>query len=537
MQRRMKLSFALLVMVLITGVTACRPDQDPNLAATVGPQGGTASLLDGDVELLIDSEALDEVVVFTAEETGDYPDDGYAQPGRVYDIGPSGTTFVTPATVRVAYTPDDYSGMIPGVQWDELRLHKVIDGEWSLISGSANPGNLEKVTGPTTSLSVYGAVAVRVDTVWISPRDTVLGIGGGGAFEAVPRHLFYGGLPDRPVVWSSSDESVVTVDQSGNVTAVGSGEAMILGTSEGKTGGTRVYAGPQVASIDVTPAESEVLAGETVQFMATPKDADGNALDRTVTWGTLDATVATIDENGLLTGVAEGQVMVTASAQDVTDDRAMVMVTDMVESVEVTPMASSLMEAGDTVQLTAEVRGLTGNSLRGREVTWSSSHTSVATVFQDGFVTAVADGESRISATSEGKTGTASVYVGAAAATLEVTPEQSEIEVGGTVQLTAVAMDADGNTLHRIPDWMTSDTMVATVDDDGLVTSVAEGEVTITVTVEGLVVEVQVKVSAASSSAAAAPTTSNAAGRPEQLRMRTVRDAGRILVAVRPRRE
>src|SRR5439155_1821461 len=79
-------------------------------------------------------------------------------------------------------------------------------------------------------------------------------------------------------------------------------------------------------------------------------------------------------------------------------------------SVDATPAKASV-QAGQTVQLTATPRDAGGNPLSSRTVTWSSSHTAVATVSTGGLVSGVTPGSITISATSEGKSGTAAITV------------------------------------------------------------------------------------------------------------------------------
>jgi hypothetical protein len=104
-------------------------------------------------------------------------------------------------------------------------------------------------------------------------------------------------------------------------------------------------------------------------------------------------------------------------------------------------------------------------------------------------VTAVAAGLSIITATSEGKNGTAGITVTAtpvAVASVSVSPASANVTAGQTVQLTATPRDASGNVLlGRVVTWASSNGALATVSNSGLVTGVAAGAVTITATSEG----------------------------------------------------
>jgi alpha-tubulin suppressor-like RCC1 family protein len=158
-----------------------------------------------------------------------------------------------------------------------------------------------------------------------------------------------------------------------------------------------------------------------------------------------------------------------------------------VASVTVIPAASTLV-VGETVQLMAIARDAAGNALIGRTVRWTSSDTLVATVSGSGLVRSATPGSATITATSEGRSGTAAVTVNppAPVASVTIAPASATVVVGGTVPLTATTKDAAGNVLTgRAVAWTSSDAAVATVSGTGLVTGVAAGSATIMATSEG----------------------------------------------------
>src|SRR2546430_5747497 len=166
-----------------------------------------------------------------------------------------------------------------------------------------------------------------------------------------------------------------------------------------------------VASVSVTPSTATVLAGQTVQLTATPKDANGNPLSgRTVTWSSSNTSVAVADVNGRVSGIAPGSATITATSEGKSGTAAITVTNVPVASVTVSPPSASVA-AGQTVQLTATAKDANGNTLSGRVVTWSSGNTSAATVNGSGLVTGVAAGSATITATSEGQTGTAAITV------------------------------------------------------------------------------------------------------------------------------
>ena len=125
-------------------------------------------------------------------------------------------------------------------------------------------------------------------------------------------------LGGRPVTWVSATPAVATVSGTGLVTAVAPGETQVTATSEGRSAqiGITVIP-PPVASVEVTPADLELEAGETATLTATLRDAAGNALTgRSVVWASSATGVATVDAEGLVTAVAPGQAVLTATSED-----------------------------------------------------------------------------------------------------------------------------------------------------------------------------------------------------------------------------
>jgi uncharacterized protein YjdB len=117
------------------------------------------------------------------------------------------------------------------------------------------------------------------------------------------------------------------------------------------------------------------------------------------------------------------------------------------------------------------VSDASGNTLTGRFIAWTSNQTSVATVTGSGLVTGVSTGTAIISATSEGKVGTATVTIQPGVPTVTVTPNSATLDILGRVKLTAVVRDPSGTIINPSVSWSSSNTLVAQVASDGTVTA------------------------------------------------------------------
>ncbi|MEO7965337.1 MAG: Ig-like domain-containing protein [Gemmatimonadaceae bacterium] len=293
----------------------------------------------------------------------------------------------------------------------------------------------------------------------------------------------------RTVVWTSSDPAVASVGSTGVVTGTAPGSATITATVQGKSGTSSLtVTNVPVSAVTVAPTSAQLAVGGSMQLTATAKDASGAVITgRPVTWSSSDATIATVSATGLVSALAAGPVQLTASIGGVAGSASLTVTVAPVASVSVTPPTSSLA-VGATAQLSAAALDAAGNTLAGRPATWASSSSSVATVDANGLVTAVAVGSATITATVSGVQGTATVSVSAVpVASVAVSPASPSVNVGATVQLSATAKDAAGNTLTGRPEtWASDNTAIATVSASGLVTGVAVGAATITATVGGI---------------------------------------------------
>jgi len=243
-----------------------------------------------------------------------------------------------------------------------------------------------------------------------------------------------------------------------------------------------------VATVTISPASVNLQIGQTTQLAATLNDANGNVLTgRTVTWSSDNSSVATVSGTGAVTATGPGSATITATSEGKSGTASITATGAAVASVTVSP-ASASVQAGQTQQLAVTLKDANGNILTGRTVTWSSNNTSVASVNSSGLVTANVAGSAMITATSEGQTGMASINVTPVpVASVTVTPASGSVAVGGTLQLTATPLDANGNPLTgRTITWQSSDNTVASVNGSGQVMGVAVGgPVTITATSEG----------------------------------------------------
>jgi uncharacterized protein YjdB len=301
----------------------------------------------------------------------------------------------------------------------------------------------------------------------------------------------------KPVLWTSSDSTVVSVTTAGVATALKPGSASVTATSGGLASNVAfsVVAVP-VASVTVAPPLDTLQVGTGVQLTATTKDASSNTLfGRLVSWVSSNIAAATVDGTGKVQSKAVGSATITATSEGQSNTATIVVVNVPVASVTVTTTKDTV-QIGQTITFTATTKDGGGGTLTGRLVTWSSSDTTIAKVNSSGQVTGRAAGAAVITATSEGVSGTHGVTViPVPVATVQVSPAAVQLQVGAKTTLVATARDANGALLSgRLFAWASGNVSVGTVDTAGLVTGVDTGGVSITATSEGKTGSAQVTV-------------------------------------------
>lgn len=172
---------------------------------------------------------------------------------------------------------------------------------------------------------------------------------------------------DKSVTWSSSDEAIATVDATGLVTGIAAGTATItVTTNDGShTATSEITVNPDVikvtgVTLDQSSATIDVAA--TVQLTASVEPND--ASDKSVTWSSSDETIATVDANGLVTGVAAGISTITVTTSDGGFTASAEITVELVNAVNILSATSfKIYPNPATKQLMIEGNGITSVSL------------------------------------------------------------------------------------------------------------------------------------------------------------------------------
>jgi hypothetical protein len=168
-------------------------------------------------------------------------------------------------------------------------------------------------------------VGPPTSTVSIEPEDPSLAIGATVTLSATARDAAGAVVTGRQVAWTTSTAQVATVDAtSGVVTAVNVGLAVIKATIDQKFDQVIVTVMPPVATVQVTARRTTVGISGTLPLTATMRDVNGAALTgRAVAWSSSDENKARVSPAGVVSGVATGNVTITATSEGVAGTIAM----------------------------------------------------------------------------------------------------------------------------------------------------------------------------------------------------------------------
>ena len=244
-----------------------------------------------------------------------------------------------------------------------------------------------------------------------------------------------------------------------------------------------------VKSITLNTSKTSVEVGKTVTLKATTNPANAK-----VTWKSENTAIASVDQNGVVTGLKEGKdIKITATAGKVS---AVCLVTVTKKPEEQKPASavtkvtlnptSLTMKVGEEKTITPNVEVSQGTGTPDKNVTWASSNPTIATV-AGGKVTAKAAGTATITATAKnGVKGTCTVTVTAASnpttAVESITLNKSSVSINKGKTYTLKATINPSSATDKTLNWTSSKPKVATVDKNGKVKAVAKGTATITVT-------------------------------------------------------
>ncbi len=268
---------------------------------------------------------------------------GCAEPTQpTLDIVPGNGTLVSGQHVQLTVTRrfpggavEDVTNKVTYTTSNKLIATVTSDGGHGLVTAGDEAGSvLIRIDDPgsdASGVATFTVSAPAIASIAITPSPAIVMTKGESRKFTAVATLNTGVTRDvtDQVLWSSTDTAIATVGNEaadkGVVTAISKGDTTIIATDATTfvQGRTIVFVSgeaPQLKAIVVSPNPGIAQVGKNAQFAAIGVLSDGSTRDLTkdVKWSSSRTDVATIDANGLVTGVAAGDTTITASAPDPT---------------------------------------------------------------------------------------------------------------------------------------------------------------------------------------------------------------------------
>ncbi len=387
------------------------------------------------------------------------------------------------------------------------------------VTSGAVSASQSSVSASPTSISADGGTS----TITVTARDA-----SGNPIEGATVVLSATGSANtltQPTATTNSS-GVATGTLSSTVAEQKTVSAAIDLVAVSQTAVVTVTAGA-TASIVVTPGATTLTAlGATQAYTAEAQDDHGNVIGgKTFSWASNNTGVATVSPASgagtTATAVADGSTTISASVDGITGNASLT-VAQALDHIVVSPSAPTLTALGATQQFTAEAFDALNQPLATQpSFSWSSGTPATATIDAGtGLATAVADGTTEITAAAGGKSGSTTLTVAQATASVVVTPGTATLTaLGPTQSFSAEARDANGNAIAgKTFGWASGDEAVATVSPlSGTATTatpLANGTSTISATVDLVTGNATLTVNPALSTTQAVPSQTCSVGSP-----------------------
>ncbi len=335
--------------------------------------------------------------------------------GEIEDISFDTTSLVLKAgikyTINYSISPTDARGDLDWTSSDE-RVATIEDGvittiKEGTISITGKNGYVEDsltltvVKGDDNTPDVISdGKTIPVSSISLNQSDMYLYLKSNYTLSVVFNPT---NATDKNVIWSSSNTNVVTVDENGNVNAVGLGETTITATAAFNNSATchivvvdENWVDPSKESITLSTNSVSVNVGETVQLVETVTPSSNLSK---VTWKSSDESIASVSSSGVVTGIKEGSAKITASLPSGLTAECTVNVSKKVINVFQINLNSTSVTliVGRTSQLSATVAPKNATN---KNLTWTSSNNNIVTVDNNGKITGKSTGYATITVRS-----------------------------------------------------------------------------------------------------------------------------------------
>jgi uncharacterized protein YjdB len=396
-------------------------------------------------------------------------------------------------SVQAVYSDGTTQDVTAQVTWNSATTAvATVNSNGLVTGGSPGTSTITATYASKQATALVTVTATQLQSIVVTPASASIATGQTQAFTA--NGIFSDGSTTditNSVIWNSSATNVATIAATGLATGVSAGSANIIATSGAVQSSpvSLTVTAAVLTEIDISPDGQSIPVGGQYQLTLTGTFSDGSTQTLTnATWSSSDPTLASVDNTGNVTGVANSNnnpVTITATYNGLTSTTTVYITSAVPASLQLTPATASIA-SGTTLQYSVNVV-YTDGSIQpvSAGLTWQSSSSSVAAISVNGLVTGYAPGNATISVAYDSLSTTASLTVTPATlASLVVTPVNTVVGVNGTVQYTATGVFTDNSIQDMTSQvvWVSSNASAALIDAGGMASGVSAGTTTISAT-------------------------------------------------------
>lgn len=399
-------------------------------------------------------------------------------------LSASSATLYTKGTLLLIATVSDKTSAITWTTGDP-KIATVVNG---LVTGVAQGTTTitasQTVDGVVKKATCTIVVQQSVTSITVDPATLTLGI---NAYKTLHAVITPDSLSGINLKWVSSNDKIVSVVEANGYTAtiqgVAGGHAVISAINQDNVvvGYCHVSVQQPVTSITLSETAATVdLTTKKLQLRATVYP--DNALNKTVNWSTTDATKATVDANGMVTLLKSGSVSIIATSADNPSATAICNLTITVPVISIAlDETTKTMYSGQSARLTYVILPINASNAA---VTWTSTNASVVSVDSTGKVSAKGTGSAVIilRTADGGYSAYCTITVKKVATAVKLDVSKLDLKTGEYYYIKTTLTPKDATDTGLV--WESSDTKVATIDDDGKVVAKNAGSAIIMVRTE-----------------------------------------------------
>ncbi|MDD5826765.1 MAG: Ig-like domain-containing protein [Bacilli bacterium] len=341
---------------------------------------------------------------------------------------------------------------------------------------TAKKNGIAIITATVDGKSVDCTVNVSTSVQSVSLNKTTVTLENGKTTELVATVNPVDATYDK-IEWTSSDKSIATVVD-GVVTAKKNGKATITATVGGKSASATVQVITLIDKFEISKSSISIVKGKTYQLEITISPSDTTE-SKVVTWESANKNIATVDKNGVVTGVSKGTTKITGKLENGKTVTCDVEVT--IIPVDSISFENRVVDALKGKKLTLKLNINPVDATEIEDISYTSDDEEIATVDKNGVVTPLKKGEVTITAKMGNYTATTKIVVDEIPLeSIALISTSKNLNVGEKLKLNVV-LNPEGATDEVTFSYQSSNEKIATVDENGNVTGVSAGQVTITV--------------------------------------------------------